>query len=232
MDNTEPLATIAIGDPKLIPATMSEVLDATVAVGSYPTDGVTQATIVDLIVDELTPAMTEVVQRIATVAALRDFATERVTFSEWLGSSRVRDHVPGARPLIDAMDNDPGWPREARTFAEIRDNVDQYNDPGLYEIMTLMWECYRAAVIDPHGSASTIKVTEEYATRVVWPDGHDEIHPRTGNGTSRIDARDHADDYNQRVHFCAHRRGRPDDEPVEVADVVRRSTIVGPWYAL
>lgn len=223
-DHTDPLVILAAGDPSIIPPAFVDVLDAIVAVDP------SLSSTVDRIIDELTDDHIEIVKTIAALATLRQAVASHQTFSEWIGTEDIR-MIPGGHDIAIIMNEDPDWPRGSRTHTELRDYVAEEH-PNAILVFERAWDHYRALVLAPYGTTQTIRTDTQYAARVSWSNGTDEIHPRTTDGTSRFEAERHACSYNTDVEI----RGRRHDGMTELlmssASVVRRTVVYGPWYAV
>lgn len=235
---TEPLVTLALGDPSLIPQVFTDLLDAiTNLEPGLKASGRHRA--IAAIVDNLTTNHMEVVKTIAALATIQQAAANRQTFTEWLTTSDARRILdPSAIALCSTlMDGDPNWPRDAHTYVEYRDHIARVH-PDASAIFDRAWDNYRAWALAPYGDVGTISIDTQYATRIAWNSG-DEIHPKTVNGTSRFEAERHAQIYNALRMLrgdCALRGDteRDETEPEESASasVVWRTVIYGPWYAV
>jgi hypothetical protein len=229
-DNAEPLVTLALGDLSLIPSAFADVLDAMASLepGLNPNG---QGDIIDRIIDELTTEGMEAIKSIAALVTLRQAATGHQTFTEWLGTKGAR-RISHAHSIALLMDNDGDWPRDAHTYAEFRNYITEHI-PHAFEIFDRAWGYYRSLVLAPYGHAGTVRTDIQYAARIAWNSGHDEIHPKTVDGTTRFDAERHAKIYNEDANISARCRDK-ETAPgsAGAASVVRRTVVYGPWYVV
>lgn len=224
-DTTESMTVLASGDPALIPPALVDVLDAIVELrtaneGAHPD-------VINLIMSELDTDHMEIIKTLASLITLNQAATGHQTFSEWL-STHEAGRLGSGRAFAAVMYNDRDWPRDLRTYAEFRDYVTQNHVPSTVELFNQAWRHYHALVIAPYGDAGTVRTDTQYAARIGWPNGHDEIHPGTVDGTSRFMAENYVDSHND----DGLRRRREDSKPgtTATATVVKRTVVYGPWY--
>lgn len=225
-DNAEHLGILATGDPSLLPSAFADVIDA-IAVLERELSPNGRAKILDRILGELTSDHMEVVKTIAYLVELHQAATEHQTFTEWLDTADVR-RISGGHEISTLMSDDPNWPRNARTRAEYRDYV-AVNHKFASATFEHVWEYYRVWALAPYGDVQTIRTDTQYATRIAWNSGYDEIHPNTTDGTNRFEAEAHARRYNDRL-LIDDRCGKPGSSAS--ASVVKRAVVYGPWYAV
>lgn len=221
--HTESIITLIDTNPGLIPPLMAEVIDAIL---SHDPDN-TAIGLVDLIIRELDPAQRDVVRLIAAIADAQEAAANTSTFCEWLGQQAFPVHLNRTKfgALYEDINSDPSWPRHARTYAEIRDYLTTDDAPPV-PVMLLdeAWDAYDRAVLAPAMTAGTVGTDIQYAVRIMFPGGHDEIHPQTVEGTSWYLAEQIA-----RHHNSGNTSGADDSR--SFASVVRRTAVRGPWYA-
>lgn len=221
----ESMVQLAAGDPTLIPLALTEVLD--MITEPDPGHNIDRADTLDRIMHELTTDHMVVIQSIAALATLQQAATSGQTFTEWLGTEAAR-RMTGGRELATLMDGDANWPRHLRTYAEFREYIAQVHTAAL-RTFEQAWSHYESLVIAPCGDPDTIRTDIQYAARIAWAGGHDEIHPRTADGVARYDAERRAAEYNDEI-YVQKRRGV--DTVEASAAVVRRTVVYGPWYAI
>lgn len=217
------MTVLAAGDPALIPPALVEVLDAIVELrtneDAYP-DAIAW------IMSELDTDHMEVIKTLAALVTLNQAATGHQTFSEWLGTHEA-ERLISSRQFAAAMHSDRDWPRGLRTYAEFRDYVTR-NHEELGEPFNRAWRHYHALVIAPYGDAGTVRTDTQYAAKIGWPNGHDEIHPGTVDGTSRFMAENYVDSHNEDGLRC--RRETSEPGTTATATVVKRTVVYGPWY--
>lgn len=235
-DDTETMFALAAGNPALIPPALVEVIDAITGLKPAhdpgdPADVIDQADVIGRILRELTTDHMEVITRIASLVTLHQAATGHQTFSAWLGTEGARRTSSG-REIATLMDEDQEWPRDRRTYAEFRDYVCR-NHPFAVRMLDRAWCHYQDLVIEPYGEADTIRTERQYATRIAWSGGYDEIHPKTVDGVTRFEAERWATEYNDDLLMSRRNPGEA-AEPGEVATaaVVKRTVVYGPWYAV
>lgn len=181
-DHTEPLVTLALGDPAIVPPTFADVIDTIIAIDpGLSLDGHT--TTIDRIVDELNDTQMDVVKTIAALITLRQAATSHQTFTEWLATTPAR-RISHSHVIAQIMDENEDWPRDARSYGEYRDYIAE-NHPGASHVLDHAWDHYRAMALAPYGDAETVRTETQYAARISWDTGYDEIHPKTADGTRR-----------------------------------------------
>jgi hypothetical protein len=227
-NTTESLTTLALGDPTIVPPAFAEVLDAVIALDSGPgPDGDTKT--LDKIIAELTTDQMKIVRALGALAELHQAATNHQTFSKWIGTANAR-RILNTHRIAEIMDADGGGPAYARTYADFRDYIAQHH-PTAIDALDRAWKCYQSEILAPYGDAGTIRIEAQYATRIAWDSGYEEIHPKTVDGVSRFDAERHAMDYTY-VTDIADRRRDETDEPGSSASasVVRRTVVYSPWY--
>lgn len=225
-DNAEPLATLAVGDPSLLPSAFADVLDAITVLELEPSPN-GRAKILDRILGELTSDHMEVVKTIAYLVELHQAATSHQTFNNWLIHTDSR-RFPGVHEILSLLEDDPQWPMDARTHAEFRDYV-AVNHKFASATFEHVWGYYQANVVNRYGKAETTRTDTQYAALIAWNSGYDEIHPKTVDGTSRFEAETHARRYNDCI-LIDDRCGEPGSSAS--ASVVRRTVVYGPWYAI
>jgi len=227
-DRTESLVTLALGDPSLIPPAFADVLDAIVVVDTESDIG-GHSTLVDQIVDELDDNKMEILKTIMEIIILRQTTT--MTFTEWLSTEPAR-RISHSHVIAKIMDENDDWPRNAKLYGEYRDYVvGKYPDAS--HVIGHAWGHYRNQT--RHMSSATPKTTDpwssstsvQYAACISWANGHDEIHPKTLDGTNRYEAEQNARRYNYDVMVDSRNNGT--DVPAS-ASVVRRTVVYGPWY--
>lgn len=229
-DDTEPMVTLATGDPTLIPPALTDVLDA-IAILKRGTDPNCRADVINRILRELTTDHMEIIKSIATLVTLHQAATGHQTFSEWLGMDDAR-RISGGMEISSLAYDDPDWPQDARTYAEFRDYITR-NHPFAAKTFNRVWEHYQGLVLAPYGDAGTIRTDTQYATRIAWNSGYDEIHPKTADGVSRFAAEERAAEYNSDLLMQRRRRDAVADPGSEAsASVVKRTVVYGPWYTV
>lgn len=225
MKGIEPMFEHITNDPVLIAPALAEILDAIVdtkptrspedSIGAY-----CQSDVISMTLRELNSTHIEIIDRIAALVTLYRAAINHQTFSEWLGTDSGRRTQAG-RELATLMDGDPTWPRERHTYADLRDYIVDHH-PICAQTFDQTWARYADEVIAPYGDPDTIRTEIQYATRIAWDDGCDEIHTRTIDGVTRFEAERAARNYNDTTE--------PSDGAT--ASVVRRAVVYGPWYAV
>jgi hypothetical protein len=220
IDNAEPLVTLALGEPSLIPPAFADILDA---VSSC------EPGVIDDLIDELTIDNMEVIKSIAALVTLRQAAIRHQTFTEWLGTQDARQ-LSSAYAIAVLMGKDSEWPRKAITYTEFRDYIAE-RFPHSSDVFNRAWAGYRTWALAPYGDVGTIRTETQYAARIAWNSGYDEIHPETVNGVSRFEAESRAGNYNLLIQG-RHRGEDLDPGASASASVVRRTVVYGPWYAI
>lgn len=229
-DYPDPIITIATGDPTLIPMALADILDS-IATLKPGLDQNGRADIIDRIMRELTTDHMEVIKRIASLIHLHQAATGHQTFSEWLATDDAR-RISGGAEIASLVHDDPSWPLDSRTYAEFRDYINQ-NHPYAVKMFERVWEHYQGLVLAPYGEAGTIRTDIQYATRIAWNSGYDEIHPKTTDGVSRFVAEERAAEYNSDLLMQRRRRDVvPEPGSSASASVVKRTVVYGPWYVV
>jgi hypothetical protein len=227
--HTEPIITLVDTNPHLIAPLVAEILDAIIAADSdnppagTVDDGATR--IIDEIIRELDPNQRYVIRAIAAIADAQEAATATRTFCEWLAHAGILRN-PVLAEVYEAINNDPNWPRMATTYAEIRDHLATAPDAPSGSMMFIdeAWAGYYRDVIAPVMVAATVSTDIQYAVRIMFPGGHDEIHPSTVEGTTWYQAEQIA-----RHHNLGNREGA--DPGRSFATVIRRTAVRGPWYS-
>lgn len=223
----EPLVTLTLGSPSMIPSAFADVVGAIANLETRTEIGMNvQNEIIDQILEELTEEQMDLVERIAALVAVHQAATNYQTFAEWLGSDGRR--IAMLNPITHLMENDRNWPRDAHACADIRAYVIA-NHPQAADLFGQAWGHYWALSISKYGDAETTTIESQHAVSIGWPDGSNEIHPKTVDGVSRYEADRHANTYND-IEISSMRRTARNPEALSSATVVRRTVVYGPWY--
>ena len=114
--------------------------------------------------------------------------------------------------------------------------IDELTDDHIEIVKTIAALAVLRQAATSHQTFSERRISAgtdtQYAARVSWSNGTDEIHPKTADGTSRFEAERHAINYNTDMEIMGRRRDGMTELLMSSASVVRRTVVYGPWYAV